>query len=118
MLKSFLAVCAALATGSAAAAAPYVNVENNAGWVGNDFQGSVTDFALGYEGNHGAYSWYVQGGPSLLSPKDSDITMEFSGKLGGSVKVTERIGIYAEASGMTGDGENSYGTKWGTTYTF
>ena len=35
---------------AAAAAAPYVNVETNAGWVGDDYTAAVTDLHVGYEG--------------------------------------------------------------------
>ena len=118
MIKPFLAACAVLATGSAAVAGPFVNVENNAGWSGNDFSGSVTDLHVGYEGQVGAVSWYLQGGPSLVSPENVDSEVEFSAKGGGSFAVTDKLGIYGELSGITGDDDNSYGTKIGAKYFF
>ena len=46
----------------AAIAGPYVNVETNAGFVGNDYTGSATDFHVGYEGSN----WYRAWGPAVL----------------------------------------------------
>ena len=66
MIKSLSCAAAALAFGaSAAVAGPYANVEANAGWVGSDYTGNVTETSLGYEYSEGPYSVYVQGGPSV-----------------------------------------------------
>ena len=56
-----LAAAAAEAAPSAALAGPYVNVEPNASWTGDNYTGATTDFHVGYEGELGASSWYVQG---------------------------------------------------------
>ena len=40
----------------AAIAGPYVNVETNSGFVGNDYTGSATDVHVGVEGDN----WYLQ----------------------------------------------------------
>ena len=66
MIKSAIAALAAAPLfAGAALAGPYVNVEANAGWAGNDYTGATTDLHLGYEGaiGDGDASWYVQGGP-------------------------------------------------------
>ena len=55
MIKSVFAATAALSVSAGAAVAdPYVNVETNAGWTGDDYSGvcfilrpSTTDFHLG-----------------------------------------------------------------------
>ena len=112
-----IAVSGALA-GSAALAGPYVNVENNAGYDGGDYLGSVTDFHVGYEGSDGAYGFYVQGGPALVSPDDSDAEFELSGKIGGSVQPAENFNVYAELSVITTDDDPSLGTKLGAKYNF
>ena len=51
MFKTTIAApAAAIAFAPAAAlAGPYVNVETNAGWVGDDYSGAVTDLHVGYE---------------------------------------------------------------------
>ena len=50
MIKSVFAATAALSVSAGAAlAGPYVNVEANSGFVGSDYSGTVTDFAVGYE---------------------------------------------------------------------
>jgi len=119
MIKSFSCAAAALAFGaSAAVAGPYVNVEANAGWVGSDYTGNVTEAALGYEHSEGPYSVYVQGGPAFVSVDGMDSEMEFSGKIGGSVATTDKVSVYAELAGITGDLNNSYGGKLGAKYAF
>lgn len=119
MVKSFLAVCAALATGSAAVAGPYVNVENNAGYDGwDDFLGSTTDVHVGYEGSDGTYGYYLQAGPSLVAPDGLDAELEFSGKVGGSVQASKNLSVYGEVSFITTDDDPGLATKLGAKYNF
>jgi len=125
MLKPILAACATLATGSAAVAGPYVNLEANTGFLGSDYQAATTELHVGYEGKTGAFNWYVQGGPSVLSLDsngmeglDENNQVEMSGKIGASVAASEQLSIYGEASGVTGEYENSYGFKAGAKFLF
>jgi hypothetical protein len=97
----------------AAIAGPYVNVETNSGFVGNDYTGSATDVHVGVEGTN----WYVQGGPALLAPDGVDGDVELSGKAGGSYPVSDKLSVYGEFSFLTGD-ETNYGTKVGAKYNF
>ena len=54
MIKSVFAAAAALSlSAGAAVAGPYVNVETNAGWVGDDYTAATTDLHVGYEGDSG-----------------------------------------------------------------
>lgn len=96
----------------------FLNVENNAGFTGADFNGSVTDMHVGYEGGDGAYGYYLQGGPAYVQPDGESGEFELSGKIGGSVQATEQFGAYGEISFITGDDDASYGTKIGVKYTF
>jgi hypothetical protein len=121
MFKSVFAATAALSMSAGAAfAGPYVNVEANSGFVGSDYEGTFTEFAVGYEGEAGAVGYYVQGGPALVSPDGAASETVFSGKAGASLAATERLDIYGEVSFATGiDGaDNGYGTKAGVTYRF
>jgi hypothetical protein len=69
MIKSaFAALAAAPLFAGAAMAGPYVNVEANSGFTGSDYSGTTTDLHVGYEGATGALGYYVQGGPSVVSP--------------------------------------------------
>mgnify|MGYP003113267492 CR=1 FL=1 len=55
MIKSALAALAALPfAATSALAGPYVNVETNAGYAGNDYTGAVTDLHVGYEADLGS----------------------------------------------------------------
>ena len=99
MIKSIFAATAALSVSAGAAVAgPYVNVEANAGWTGDDYTGSVTDIHVGYEGALGdtGASYYVQGGPAIVAVDGADTETEFSGKAGVGVPVTDAIGVYGE----------------------
>ena len=111
MLKKLLAVAAASAI-SPAFAGFYVNVENNAAFLGKDYIGSGTDLHLGYEGGNDSASYYLQGGAFLSNPDGGDSSTNFSGKVGGSVAASERVDIYGEFSIVT-DSTNAYGTKLG-----
>ena len=116
MLKKVLAVAAASAI-SPAFAGFYVNVENNAAFLGKDYIGSGTDLHLGYEGGNDSASYYLQGGAFLSNPDGGDSSTNFSGKVGGSVVATDKVDVYGEFSIVT-DTTNSYGTKLGLKYKF
>ena len=120
MLKTLIASSAVV--GSAVLASPaladiYVNPEFNGGSYGDDYLGGTLNLDVGYELSEGAYSFYIQGGPAIVMPEGVDSEVEFAGKFGGSVAVTEKASIYGELSGMTGD-ELSVGTKLGMKYSF
>ena len=129
MLKTLIAsgvAVSAVVLGSPAIAGPYVNVENNAGFAGGDgldmdYTGSVTDFHVGIEGGDKA-SWYMQAGPALVQPDGGSADVELSGKIGGSVVVTEdeKLSVYGEISFITVDDFDAanVGTKIGAKYNF
>ena len=121
MFKSVFAATAALFTSAGAAlAGPYVNVETNAGWVGDDYSGATTDLHVGYEGEAGAASYYVQAGPAIVSVDGEESDTQFSGKAGVGVPVTDAIGVYGELSFLTADDEDDFGVggKLGLKYNF
>ena len=113
-MKILAILPAAFVAATPAFAGPYVNVEANSGWSGTDYGGTVIDNHVGYEGNN----WYIQGGPSIVSPDGGDSTVELSGKAGGSVPLSDKLGAYGEVSFITGDDNNNYGTKLGLKYSF
>ena len=123
-MKSIIAVAALSALSAPAFAAPYANVENNAGWVGNDFTGAVTEVHAGYEFEAGEDAIiYVQAGPAFVSIEDEDLSTEVSGKLGVVADVSENFEVYGEVAFITADQEFdvdtlSLGTKVGATYRF
>jgi len=120
MIKTASAAIAAMAIAAPAAMAGpgfYANIENNAGWAGSDFGGSTTDFHVGYEGGNDVASYYIQGGPSYIQPDNAAGETVFTGKIGGSVAATDKLGVYGELSMATGD-LKSYGSKVGVKYKF
>ena len=121
MIKSVFAATAALSMSAGAAlAGPYVNVEANAGWVGDDYTSTTTDIHVGYEGEVGTASYYVQAGPAVVAVDGVDTETEFSGKAGVGIPVSEDIGVYGEVSFLTAEDEDDFGLggKLGLKYNF
>ena len=122
MLKKIAGALGAIAlSAGAAVAAPgyYVNVENNAGWTGSDSVGNATDFHIGADGMLGeSFAWYGQLGPQLQVPNGGDTDVVLSGKIGGSLPISDSTSAYVEASFVTDDDANAYGTKLGFTTRF
>ena len=123
-MKSIITVAALSALSAPAFAGPYANVENNAGWVGNDFTAAVTEVHAGYEFEAGEDAIiYVQAGPAFISIEDEDLSTEVSGKLGIVADVSENFEVYGEVAFITEDQEFdvdtlTLGTKVGATYRF
>jgi|TARA_B100002019_G_scaffold150498_1_gene129550 hypothetical protein len=119
-----LAAAAAVAAPSAALAGPYVNVESNASWAGDDYTGATTDLHIGYEGELGAGSFYVQGGPAIVAADGVEADTRFSGKVGAGIPVSEAVGVYGELAFITADDEGLFGDnlalggKLGVKYNF
>tara|TARA_B100001059_G_scaffold232370_1_gene270035 strand:+ start:2555 stop:2923 length:369 start_codon:yes stop_codon:yes gene_type:complete len=122
MIKSVLAtIAAAPLFAGAAIAGPYVNVETNAGWVGDDYSGATTDIHVGYEGPLGdSASYYVQAGPAIVAVDGEDSDTQFSGKAGLGLPVGDNLGVYGEVSFLTADDEDDFGLggKLGVKYNF
>jgi len=118
MKKLALALAASLVS-APVMAGPYVNVESNSTSVGTNFQSRATDLHVGYENELGALAYYVQGGKTINATDGVDSESNFSGKLGGSVAATEKLGIYGEVSfSQVEDADNNYGSKLGAKYSF
>ena len=123
MIKSvFAALSATALSAGAALAGPYVNVETNAGWTGDDYSGATTDLHVGYEGALGdSASYYIQGGASLVSPDGGESDTVPSGKAGLGFAVTDALGAYGEVS-FIGSGDDDidrgYGAKLSLKYNF
>ena len=122
MIKSVFAATAALSMSAGAAfAGPYVNIETNAGYTGNDYNAATTDLHVGYEGAMGEDAgYYLQAGPAIVSVDGEDTTTEFSGKAGVGVDIAENVNVYGEVAFITVDGsdDNNYGLKAGVKYSF
>ena len=123
MFKTVFAATAALFTSAGAAlAGPYVNVETNAGWAGDDYTGATTDIPVGYEGAIGAASVYVQGGPAIIAVDGEENSTRFSGKAGVGIPVSDTLSAYGELSFLTAEDEFmedlGVGGKLGVKYDF
>ena len=123
MFKSAIALAAAAPMMAAPAlAGPYVNVETNAGWVGDDYSGATTDIHVGYEGALGdsGASYYVQAGPAVVAVDGEDTETQFSGKAGLGLPVSDALGVYGEVSFLTADDDDDFGLggKLGVKYNF
>jgi len=121
MFKSVFAASAALfASAGAALAGPYVNVETNAGWVGDDYSGATTDIHVGYEGEVGTASYYVQAGPAVVAVDGEETETEFSGKAGLGLPISDALSAYGEVSFLTAEDDDDFGLggKLGLKYNF
>ena len=121
MFKSVFAASAALfASAGAALAGPYVNVETNAGWVGDDYTAATTDLHVGFEGEAGAASYYIQAGPAIVAVDGQETDTQFSGKAGLGLPVSDALGVYGELSFLTAEDEDDFGLggKLGVKYNF
>ena len=125
MKSLFFAAAASVLAAPAALAGPYVNAETNVGYTGNDYNGSVTDLHIGYEGSlTDSADFYAQIGPAFEAVDGTDGTnTEFSGKVGVNVAATENFGVYGELAGITdeasnGDDEIDWSAKIGGKFTF
>ena len=124
MFKSLFAATAALSmSAGAAVAGPYVNVETNASWAGDDYVGALTDLHVGFEGEAGVAAWYVQGGPAILAVDGAENETRYSGKIGASAALSSSVGVYGELSALTADDSLDLdnlgvGGKLGVKYSF
>ena len=121
MIKSAIALAAAAPLMAAPAlAGPYVNVEANASWTGDNYTATTTDVHIGYEGEVGAASYYVQAGPAIVAVDGVDTETEFSGKAGIGLPVSDAIGVYGEVSFLTAEDDDDFGVggKLGVKYNF
>ena len=53
----------------------------------------------------------------MFSPDNGEADTKLTGKVGGSLKATEKLSVYGELSAAF-DATNSYGTKAGVKYSF
>ena len=113
-MKSIIAADFLHGCAQGAIAGPYANVEANSVYTGSDYQGTVTDVHVGYEGAN----WYAQGGPALIQIDGEDGDIELSGKAGASYSLSEELSVYGEVSFITGEDDTGYGTKIGAKYSF
>lgn len=121
MFKSVFAAAAALSMSAGAAlAGPYVNVETNAGWVGDDYTAATTDLHVGFEGEAGSASYYIQAGPAIVAVDGEETDTQFSGKAGLGLPVSDALGVYGEISFLTAEDEDDFGLggKLGVKYNF
>ena len=118
MKKIALALAASIAS-TPAMAGVYINAESNGSYTGNNFTSRTTDLHIRYEDTVGKLGYYIQGGPAFTSPDGADGNTNFSGKLGGSVAASEKLGVYGEISFKTDEtADTAYGTKIGAKFRF
>ena len=121
-LIALAALASTTALATPASAGIYTNVESNAARVGSEYIGAVTDLHVGYEGGGETATYYIQGGPAVVSEQGEEADWRLSGKVGGNFQATDNLGVYGEISLLTADedtdDDNSWGTKVGIKYNF
>ena len=120
-MKKLALVLATTLVSTPAMAGPYVNVETNANYTASNYESRSTDPHEGFEGDAGKLAYYVQGGRTINAVDGSDSESVTTGKIGGSVAATEKLGVYREVSFanlFNEDTDNTYGTKLGAKFSF
>ena len=122
-MKSTIISAAVLLAPAAAIAGPYVNVEANQSYQEGVYGSTTTEAHVGYEADLGkASSWYIQGGPGVVSKEGEGMENIASGKVGLNVAVTEKLDAYGEIAAATADDYDfddlSVGVKAGVKYSF
>ena len=120
-MKKIIALTAASLCSAPAMAGIYANVETKTSYTGADYQSRATDLHVGYENTVGVLDWYAQGGKTINAVDGADSDSAWSGKVGGSVSATDRLGVYGEfsfANIADEDTDNTYGTKLGAKFAF
>ena len=118
-MKTIALALAASTFAVPAFAGPYVNVESNSNYTGSDYTSRATDLHLGYENSIGSLAYYAQGGKTINAADGVDSKSNWSGKLGGSVSATDKLGVYGEISfSQVKEDDNNYGSKLGLKYSF
>ena len=118
-MKKLALVLATTLVSTPAMAGPYVNVESNANYTGSDYTSRATDLHIGYENELASLAYYIQGGKTINAVDGVDSESNFSGKLGGSVSATDKLGVYGEVSfAQVEDADNTYSTKLGAKFNF
>ena len=118
-MKKIFAVTAASLLSTPAFAGVYLNTEVNNDYTGSDYTSRATDLHIGYENSLGDLAYYIQGGKTINAADGVDSESNFSGKLGGSISATDKLGVYGEVSfSQVEDADNDYSTKLGAKYSF
>tara|TARA_R100001443_G_scaffold32571_1_gene46652 strand:+ start:110 stop:466 length:357 start_codon:yes stop_codon:yes gene_type:complete len=118
-MKTIAFALAATTLSAPAFAGAYVNVESNANYTGSEYTSRATDLHLGYENSSGSLAYYIQGGKTINAANGVDSESNWSGKLGGSVAATDKLGVYGEVSfAQVEDADNNFSTKLGAKYSF
>ena len=118
-MKKLALVLATTLVSTPAMAGPYVNVESNANYTGSDYTSRATDLHIGYENELGSLAYYIQGGKTINAADGVDSESNFSGKLGGNISATDKLGVYGEVSfAQVEDADNNFSTKLGAKYSF
>ncbi len=120
-MKKILLLAAISDVSSPVLAKPYVNLEANANYTGDQYVSRATDVHVGYEADFKYGSWYVQGGKTFHTAENVGSDNNWSGKTGASIPVTEKVSVYGEVSFAhveEEDADNTYATKLGTKFYF
>ena len=120
-MKKLALVLATTLVSTPAMAGPYVNVETNANYTASNYESRSTDLHVGFEGDAGKLAYYVQGGRTINAVDGSDSESVTTGKIGGSVAATEKLGVYGEVSVsnlVNEDTDNTDGRKLGAKFSF
>ena len=93
----------------AALAGPYVNVETNAGWVGDDYSGATTDIHVTMKEKLVLLPTTSKQAPAVVAVDGEETDTQFSGKAGLGIPVSDALSAYGEVSFLTTEDDDDFG---------
>ena len=121
MIKSVFLITAALSMSAGAAlAGPYVNVETNAGWVGDDYSDPRPISTNPMKAKSVLLPTTSKQGSAVVSVDGEESETEFSGKAGLGLPISDALSAYGEVSFLTAEDDDDFGLggKLGLKYNF
>ena len=117
-MKPLLIATAALMAAQPVLAGPYAKTKSEFKGQGDGYQTSIQQARVGYEGQVGQFTPYVEVGGGLVTPDEGDTLKLIAVQVGTKFNVNENLSGYALIENLHYDEKNYWKGQIGTKYTF
>ena len=117
-MKPILIALAATVAAGPAFAGPYAKSKSEFFGQGDTYHRSVQQVRVGYEGQVGQFTPYVEVGGGIVTPDSEDTLGLFAVQVGTKFDVNENLSGYALVENLHFDSKNHWEGVIGTKYTF
>ena len=117
-MKPLLIALAATAVAAPAFAGPYAKTKSEFKGQGDGYQTSIQQARVGYEGQVGQFTPYVEVGGGLVTPNEGDTLKLIAVQVGTKFDVNEKLSGYALIENLHYGEKNYWKGQVGTKYTF